>query len=128
MPPVADVAAILTSLDFNRFLNLAEDQFLEVKSAPYELTQPTGRYELAKDVAPLATTQGGYLIIGLGTTRNPAADQDVIDRLTLIPEADFDVVRYRGIIGNHTHPAIENLRVEWISAGARCCLARLLRP
>ncbi len=117
VPPIPDVAEIIARGDFNRFINVVEDQLLEVKSAAYDLAQPEGRFELAKDVAALATTQGGYLIIGLGTSPNLAADEDVIDRLTLVPNADFNSATYRGVISNHVYPAIEGLQIDWF-AGA----------
>jgi len=69
MPPIADIADILQRRDFNQFVNLIEDEFLEVKSQSYNLDDAENRYELAKDVAAMATTHGGYLIIGLAMSR-----------------------------------------------------------
>ena len=73
MPTIAETAAILAARDFNQFIGLAENQHFEVKSASYDLAQAAGRFELAKDVAALATTEGGYLIAGLNTSAQPCA-------------------------------------------------------
>jgi hypothetical protein len=118
MPPIADVAAILQSGDFNQFVGLVEDEYLEVKSTTYDLANSAERrYELAKDVAAMATSLGGYLIIGLSTTLIVARDEDEIDALTLIPHADFNEAQYRGIIATHTYPPIEGLTIDWMSSG-----------
>jgi hypothetical protein len=113
------IAAILASRSFDQLLGLVEGSLLEVKSQPYDLTQPAGRYELAKDVVAFANQGGGYLLIGLATARTPGRAEDVVAAVTPISEAAFDSSRCLGIIANHVYPAIRGLTVEWLAqAGA----------
>lgn len=56
-------------------------------------------------------------------------DQDVVDQLTLIAEADFNPRQYTGIVGDHVFPAIAGLTAEWIHAdGAATGLGVILVP
>ena len=129
MPTIQEIAAILAARDFDQFIGLAEDQHFEVKSASYDLTQAPGRFELAKDVAAFATTEGGYLIVGLNTTRDAARDQDIVDQLTLIPAADFNPRQYSGIVGDNVFPRIEGLTADWVHMdGAATGLGVILVP
>ncbi len=115
MPTLDDVRAILEVRDFNSLIGLREDLFLEVKGQnPYDLTVPSGRYELAKDVSAFANTEGGYLLIGLTTTPALVERTDEISVLDLLPAANFPIARYEGIIGSHLHPRIDGLQVTWI--------------
>ena len=68
----ASVKQIIERHAYNSLIGLKEDQWLEVKgSAPYNLATPAGRYELAKDATAFANGTGGFIIVGLETTRRP---------------------------------------------------------
>lgn len=110
------IEQILKSGDFSQFIGMEEDSLLEVKSAPYDLATPEGRYELAKDVSAFANAGAGYLIIGLATKRPQNALVDVVDSLTLIPEAAFPVPKYAGVIREYSHPEIKGLAIDWMKA------------
>ena len=53
---------------------------------------------LAKDVASLANAEGGILIIGLSTIKNPKHGMDQIDRVRPFPISMFDSNRYIQIL------------------------------
>lgn len=115
---IQDIAEILGAGDPEKFVGLREDLYLEAKSAPGDLVADAGaRYELAKDVSALANAQGGYLIIGLRTERDPSSEEDVIKEITPIESADFTIARYEGVIGTHVHPNIKGLAVSWLPFG-----------
>jgi hypothetical protein len=49
------ITEILTTGQFNKLIGQKESTFLEVKgSTPYDLSKPSGRFELAKDATALA--------------------------------------------------------------------------
>lgn len=90
----------------------AESSWLEVKREPYRLDDPGQQLELAKDVAALANTRdGGLLVIGLATARR--ADLDVVWKVRPISVALIEPARYRRIIDRLVYPPIEGLEVEW---------------
>lgn len=107
------IAQILASADFVQLIGTAEDIFLEVKSAPFDLATAAGRYELAKDVSAFANSQGGYLLIGLRTARSPTTQVDIIDQVALISQGAFNAAQYAGVIGEYISPTIEGLGVDW---------------
>jgi predicted HTH transcriptional regulator len=107
------VAEILDSGDFSGLIGMSEDVELEVKSAPYDLTSPHGRYELAKDVSAFANAQGGFLLIGFTTCRVANTPSDAIEALALVPCDSFVARQYQGIINELIFPAIEGCSAEW---------------
>jgi len=64
------IKVILDTRQFDQLIGREEDAWFEAKQrSPYDLTPPTGRYELAKDVSAFANADGGLLVVGLTTTR-----------------------------------------------------------
>lgn len=110
------VKAIIDSRDFGSLIGSQEDAWLEAKGAnPYNLDAPEGRYELAKDVAAFANATGGFVIVGLQTTRQANTQTDEITSYNLCARADFNAARYASLIGEFIHPVIEGLAVNWVS-------------
>ena len=108
------IADILGSGEFDRFIGMREDVYFEAKSStPYELKNPSGRYELAKDVSAFANTHGGYLVVGLKTTRLRNQPTDEVSSLDLIQAASINTSTITGIIREHVYPPIESLEVTW---------------
>lgn len=111
-----EIRTILESRDFSRLIGLAEAINLEAKQESFDLTTAAGRYELAKDVSSLANAVGGYLLIGIATSREVERQIDTLDHLTLVPTAAFDAGRYRGVVAEYVYPQIDGLDVTWAQA------------
>lgn len=112
----ASIKTILDSRQFDSLIGLEEDTWLEVKGRnPYDFTTPVGRYELAKDVSAFANADGGILIVGLATTRLSDAKIERVTAHDLCTQAEFDVVRYQGLIEDYVHPDIRGLSIYWLS-------------
>lgn len=94
-----------------------ESEWLEVKSAPYDLkagSQQTWKLELAKDVAQFANSEiGGLLVIGLHTKRIDGVD--TIDRITPFPSAESRSQSYRDVIKHRIHPPISGLQLDTVA-------------
>jgi len=120
---------ILAAGDFARLIDQEEDLLLEVKSQPYDLDTADGRYELAKDIASFANSEGGYLLIGLNHSQPDNRQVDVISGLALITRDAFPVEVYEGMVGTHVYPRIEGLAVRFYErAGGGDGLGTLLVP
>lgn len=84
--PLSDIWSILGSGDFNQLIGGLEDDHLECKSAPYNLTEDQGKMELAKDVSALANADGGIILIGVQTETEPQHQGDIIRRTGSLPK------------------------------------------
>jgi len=65
----------ITAEDIRRLVDehVAEDRHLDYKQAPYP-SNPSGTYELLKDVCAFANADGGYLIVGIREDGQNRAD------------------------------------------------------
>jgi hypothetical protein len=91
-----------------------ENQWLEVKSFPYDLDEDSGKIELAQDAARFANAEtGGVLIVGARTRGRPEV-------ITAIRPADLNrlnATRHRAVLDARVYPPIEGLRVETMDYG-----------
>ena len=105
---------IITNRRFDELIGQHETDVLETKSEPYQLKDDYGKSELAKDVSALANHEGGYLIIGLRTEKDPTSLSDKIIEMRSFQRQHFDTEQYRQIISSWVYPSINNLNVVWI--------------
>lgn len=111
---IAALEALLASGEFSDLLGRMESAVLEVKgSKPYDLDSPFGRWELAKDVSAMANSAGGFLLVGLQTTKDPASNSESITALDLIPETAFSGPKYTGIVKEYVYGTIAGLSADW---------------
>jgi len=109
------IKLILDTQQFDRLIGREEDAWFEAKQRnPYDLTLPTGRYELAKDVSAFANADGGILVVGLTTTRVAETRIEKVIAHDLCTQVDFDVAQYRGIVNEYIYPRIKDLIVRWV--------------
>ncbi len=101
---------------FDTVLNTAESDYVDFKEAPYHLKSPNQKWELAKDVAAFANSQGGVIVMGYRTNRpqNALVDQAVQHRP--IQKALINWDAYRQTIGAWVYPHIEGLTPLWFPA------------
>jgi hypothetical protein len=91
-----------------------ENQWLEVKSAPYDLSGDYGKIELAQDVARFANAEaGGVLIVGARTRGRP----EVISAICPASLCQLSASRYRAVLDARVYPPIEGLHVETMDYG-----------
>jgi len=77
-----DLREIVDARDFNRLIGETENQFFDAKSQPYHFdVGQDGKREFAKDVSAFANADGGYILVGIGTTRSSLHVGDEITEL-----------------------------------------------
>jgi hypothetical protein len=69
-------------------LGLAECGWLDAKDGIYQLDDPAGAEELAKDVAAFANAKGGGLLL-VGFSTRKEHDGEVLDRVRPVPRAGW---------------------------------------
>jgi Putative DNA-binding domain len=109
----SDIEEILNSGRFEELIGSVEDEHLECKAAPYQLDQDRKKMELAKDVSALANADGGFLLIGVQTEKNPSHLGDEIRSIRALPSNLVDCDQYLNVLAEWVYPAIRGLRIKW---------------
>ncbi len=109
----SEIELILKTGQFESLILSVEYDLLECKAAPYDLRQPLGKVELAKDVSALANAKGGYLLLGVATRRNPTHRGDEITGISPFVRELCDADQYKKILNEYVYPHIPDLEVEW---------------
>lgn len=104
-----------------------ESSWLEVKRSGYALERVDQQFELVKDVAAIANTEnGGLLILGLATSK--ANGRDVISRYQPLDPKNIDPRSYRRVIETRLYPRPQGLTVERIETGPEEALLLISIP
>jgi len=99
---------------FDKFIGVLESEFLEFKSEPYRLAEDMQKLELAKDVSAFANTRGGFIILGVKSTKIPEYNADVAFELNPIPRDRFNQEQYEDVVRDWIYPHIKGLRFSFI--------------
>jgi len=98
-----------------RLIGPRECAWLDAKGQPYQLDQRKSAAELAKDVAALANTSGGVIVIGLRTRREGSSE--VIDEVRPVPATLIDRDRYRKLVRERVFPFVRDSSTWWLPVG-----------
>ncbi|MEU8545263.1 RNA-binding domain-containing protein [Streptomyces sp. NPDC048717] len=113
-----DLKSALAALDAQEpgsLLGIRETQWLDAKTAPYQLADPKAVEELSKDVAAFANGGGGVIVVGISTRLEH--DEEVLDRVVGLDPASVNVDQIRKLIRQRISPAPRGVRVGWSGAG-----------
>src|ERR1700693_126307 len=110
---LAEIISILESGDFDRLIGGVENEHLECKREPYKLDQEIEKMELAKDISALANADGGVILIGVITEKDPTVAGDVIRRCGCFAEGFLDFDKYAKVIADWVIPSIPRLEFKW---------------
>ncbi len=88
-----------------------ESDWLEVKSAPYRLSEAGQAIEAAQDVARLANGQGGLLLLGYRTKTGPRGE--IVTSVAPIPSSRAETRRLRHLLDARVYPPVPGLRVAF---------------
>ncbi|WP_146057804.1 RNA-binding domain-containing protein [Streptomyces sp. SM10] len=113
---IEDVRRALHDRVYSELLGTPESVWLDVKSHPYQLKQPSGAEELVKDVAAFANAAGGGLLL-VGFKTVPKHDSEIISELRPVPRSQVNIDQYRKLIHERITPTVRALQVEWIDCG-----------
>jgi len=106
--------SVKSTLEDGRFDDLIgefENEWLECKGQPYDLSREDQKLELAKDITGLANAGGGLLLLGYSTKRSEIYGEDQIHELRAFPEALFRQSQYEGVLTNWIYPPIDGLEI-----------------
>jgi len=109
-----DRDSVISALENGRFDELVgefENEWLECKGQPYDLTREDQKLELAKDITGLANAGGGLLLIGYSTKRSDIHGDDQIHEVRSFPDERFNQSQYDGAIKSWIYPPIDGLEI-----------------
>ncbi len=111
---LGEIAEILSSGEFGRFIGHPESEVLDAKSSPYTLGEATRNFELAKDISALANSRGGFIILGLAADEPDAATMtELITSVRPIPLDKVNPKQYRDVIQSHVYPK-PTVAMRWV--------------
>jgi hypothetical protein len=109
-------------------LGQPESQWLEAKQKGYGLDNDRQKHELAMDVAALANTdRGGVIVIGFATKRDDAS-RDVITSAGGCSLGSLDSGRYAEILQTRVVPPLEGIDIQVVEAERRHFMSIFISP
>jgi predicted HTH transcriptional regulator len=110
---VEEVTGILSRGTFAELISTVEHVQFECKNGLYDTKTGKGKIELAKDIAALANSSGGYLLIGPATKKNPLHQGDEVISISEFASSVFHPDTYRDILSAFIYPPITDLKIQW---------------
>ncbi|HEY3591838.1 MAG TPA: ATP-binding protein [Buttiauxella sp.] len=110
---IEEVADILTRGTFAELISAVEHVQFECKGGLYDTKVVKSKIELAKDISALANSNGGYLLIGPATTKNPLHQGDEVSSVSEFGSSLFHSDTYRDILNAFIYPPIADLKIQW---------------
>lgn len=93
--------------NFESLLGQFENEWLECKGQPYDLSRDDQKLELAKDITGLANAGGGLLLLGYSTKRSDTHGEDQIHEIRAFPEERFNQSKYEGVLKTWVYPTLD---------------------
>ncbi len=118
---VEELRSAFEQPDVPRVLGTVESAWVDFKSSPYRLETTRGAWELCKDTAGFANADGGCIVIGIGTEKDPDLASERASELRPAPAGMADRERYRDTIVAGVTPTIEGLSVTTYVAESGAC-------
>ena len=98
--------AILDSGKFEELIGTKESWDIEYKSESWAPTNAEDRFELAKDVAAMANTSLGMIVVGISTITLNNTQEDVVNGFKLVDISKASGDKLRQIISELIYPQI----------------------
>src|SRR6266536_441104 len=108
-----ELIKVVQAGNFDQLVGTPENDWLDFKRQPYRLDMVKDRWELVKDVAAFANHQGGMLVIGVQTDRQPHEAVDVAVKVRPVPFTSIDPTRYHDLLIQRIYPPIRGLQLKW---------------
>ncbi|MFK0114081.1 helix-turn-helix domain-containing protein [Streptomyces sp. NPDC091217] len=97
-------------------LGMTESEWVDFKSTglegPYDLGQESKKYELAKDVAAFANTNGGLIVCGFKATRRPTDLHETVVKPTPFAKRLVNAEKYKKVIAEYVRPLV-SVEFSW---------------
>jgi hypothetical protein len=86
-----ELLALLDAGHFDAIIGTAETGEIDFKRDPYRVGEPQGAFELAKDVAALANSAtGGLLVVGFKARKLEGSDRETVETVHVFSRDMFD--------------------------------------
>jgi len=105
--------SIIQSGDFINLLGESESGVFDCKSEIYTLTDGLSKYELAKDVSSFANANGGYILVGVKTTKSEKRHCDEVTEIRAFNQELCDPDKHIKVIFDWLYPKPINIEVKW---------------
>ncbi|GAA4083109.1 AlbA family DNA-binding domain-containing protein [Nonomuraea soli] len=109
---------LITALATGRardLIGLAENGWLDFKSAPYALASGRNKFELCKDVAALANAQGGLLVLGVEAEKEATQAIEIATKLRPFPKNRANLDAYTDTLNDNLWPRV-TVEFRWFEA------------
>lgn len=107
-----DVFAALASGRPDLLIGTIENEWVDFKRDPYPLHDSRSKWELCKDIAALANSGGGLIVLGIETQPRPNELADEVVGSPGIPRERVVPDQYRQVIGEGVRPRID-VALHW---------------
>lgn len=111
-----DLIIALERGQFDLVIETQEANWIDFKEAPYQIEHRRQKWELAKDVAAIANSQGGIIVMGYRTKRPENALVDIAIEHRPIKKNQINWDSYRQTISSWIYPQIEGVSSFWFPA------------
>jgi len=98
---------------FDECIGVVEDHQLECKKEPYQMRRDDQRQEFAKDVTALANAEGGVILIGVRTEKNPTHFGDEITSIHPFPQDLVNPDQWDAILQTWVYPSLQGVNIRW---------------
>ena len=101
---------------------------MDAKSEPYWFTdsdkskQDVVKHELAKDVSAFANSEGGLILIGFQTAKDPMAAGEFIECCRPFEPSLVNTEQYVKVLEDWIYPVIPGRDVKWYSSSQNAAL------
>lgn len=117
----ADIEALLDANLDPQLVGIPEQDWLDFKEQPYVMGSSKHRWELAKDVANMASNaQGGCILLGLATKKDPEDFEEVASEVKPFPCDLIDEQKYRDVIDSYAYPPVHGLKIRQYRRNGGC--------
>jgi len=109
-----DVVASIEAGNEDLLIGEPETEHVDFKEQPYLLATDKGKWELAKDVAALANSGGGCLVIGVATTTPADREEEIASEIKPFPVAMVDLQQMRTTIdaASGVYPVLKRVDIR----------------
>ncbi|MFE0457785.1 helix-turn-helix domain-containing protein [Kitasatospora sp. NPDC058965] len=101
-----DVVAALSSGRPQDLIGTTEAEWIDFKTAPYDLKEPRGKAELAKDVAAFANRAGGLIVCGIKAAQRSGELYETAAQLTPFDPGRISADTYLKALASEARPLL----------------------
>ncbi|MGI8808228.1 MAG: AlbA family DNA-binding domain-containing protein [Acidimicrobiales bacterium] len=113
-PSPQEIEILLVEGREAELIGIAESDRLDFKQSPHQLATDRGKWELAKDVAALANSGGGALVVGIATTIPEDTEEEIASEVTLFPAGLASVKQHRDVLDakSGVYPTVRDVTIR----------------